>query len=282
MDPTDRRTFLKATGATLAASALTRTTTAAEADAEGLEGVEEGLHAGRGVARADPPPVPAPEGRRIRGGGADQPERPRSRRGASRPRQDGDRHPRRQRLPTLERHPLRPRPRSRRARDGGDPPGDGRLQGVRGGHGARRPRRGQQAGVVPRRLHPVAGPDPQAASPTPSGTASRSPSRRSGTSSCSAPSSSPATSTSSRAPGSSPTSTSATSSSSATPRSGSASSASASRRSTSRSTPSRNGSATSSARRGARSTGPPSARRSSRSATKAGSRPRCPTATSRR
>ena len=35
MDSTDRRTFLKATGATLAASALTRAATAAEADSKG-------------------------------------------------------------------------------------------------------------------------------------------------------------------------------------------------------------------------------------------------------
>jgi len=73
--------------------------------------------------------------------------------------------------------------------------------------------------------------------------------------------SSPGISTSSRAPGSSPTSTSATSSNTATPNSGFASSASASEKSTSRSTPSRSGSIIGSARRGARSTGPQSARR---------------------
>ena len=51
MDPTDRRTFLKAAGATLAASALTtRTTTAAEADAKGSKAWKKAFMLG-GVSR---------------------------------------------------------------------------------------------------------------------------------------------------------------------------------------------------------------------------------------
>ena len=51
----------------------------------------------------------------------------------------------------------------------------------------RRPRRGQQGGLLPRRLHPVAGQHPQADPRRRAGRRSRSPSRRSGTSSSSAP-----------------------------------------------------------------------------------------------
>ena len=213
-----------------------------------LGGRERGLPPGR---------LPAPEGGGLRGRRAHQPQPARSPRGPRGARPDGAGHPRRQRLAPLARHALRPRPPGRRARDGRHPPGIRRLQGLWRHHRAGRPGRRQQEGRLSRRLQALPGQHPQADPRRREARRSRSPSRRSGTSSCSARSSSPATSTSSRAPGSAPISTWATSSSSATPRSGSASWASGSSRSTSRSTPSRSGSTTAWAK-GRRSTGPPS------------------------
>ena len=91
-------------------------------------------------------------------------------------------------------------------------------------------------GRLPRRLQAVTEKHPRADPRRPSHTGSRSPSKKSGTSSCSARSSSLAILTNSRAPGSALTSTWATSSSSATPKNGSESWASESLKFTSRST----------------------------------------------
>ena len=254
----DRRTFLKTTGAALAGAAA------------GRDGRERRPSAGAGrwkkafmlggVTKGPVlPDLPAPQGGRLRGGRADQPQPARPRRGARRARQDRAWSSTASAAAGTGKSPSpTPTPRSSSAgmaairqefldckayggttvlvvpavvnkkvsyRDAydalaGEHPQADPLR--REGRGQDRHRGGlEQVPAQPRRVRPLHRRVQQ-------------PLR------------------------SAPTSTSATSSSTATPRSGSASWASGSSRSTSRNTPSPSGSTTSSAR--ARSTGPPSAR----------------------